>query len=88
MKKSQLLIAMAMMTVMGIVMTAAGILSLSEQSEGVSLGQALSQLWELHPAFGWSMAFYCAFMVLADLWVIAGALLKNNASPKTEPAAQ
>jgi hypothetical protein len=80
MKKSQLLIAMAMMTVMGVVVTGAGVLSLADQSTGFSLGQALGQLWNLHPAFGWTMGFYCVFMVLADLWVVAGALLKSSSS--------
>ncbi len=88
MRKSQLLITMALMTLVGIIITAAGILNLEEQSGFDSLGQALSQLWELHPAFGWTMAFYCAFMVLADLWVAAWALLKGNASPNTETTAR
>lgn len=87
MKKSQLLITMAFMTLVGILITAAGVLSLAEQSGYSSLGPALSQLWELHPAFGWSMGFYCAFMVLADLWVAAWALLKGNASSKAETTA-
>ena len=77
MKKAQLLTVMALMTVLGIGITAVGFFSLVQQDPSFSYSQAWAKLWELHAAFGWTMAIYCAFMLLLDLWMAAGMLRKN-----------
>ena len=93
MKKSQLLVVMALLTLAGIGITTVGFLNLAqeEHSTTYSFAQGWSQLWDLHAAFGWTMVIYCAFMLVVDL-CIARVILKGDyhydsalAGPETVP---
>ena len=74
MKKNELLTVMALLTVLGIGITAMGFLSLFHEDPSASFSQVWNQLWELHAGFGWTMAIYCSLMLAFDLWVMAGIL--------------
>jgi len=73
MKKSQLLTVMGLLTVAGIAMVSAALMSLSQQPE-VTIAQAWNDLWEQHALFAWVVTIYCSMMVLFDAWVVVGIL--------------
>ena len=79
MKKSQLLTVMGLLTVAGIAMVSAALMSLSQQPE-VTIAQAWNDLWEQHTFFAWVAMIYCSMMVLFDLWVVAGILRQRPIS--------
>jgi hypothetical protein len=86
-KKSQLLVVMALLTLAGIGITVVGFLDLAqeEHSTAYSFAQGWSQLWDLHAGFGWTMVIYCAFMLVVDL-CIARVILKGDYHSDSAPA--
>jgi hypothetical protein len=76
MKKSQLLTAMGLLTVVGIAMLAAGMLNLS-QAPDYTLTQAWNDMWDQHALFAWTATIYCSLMAAFDLWVIAGIIYQS-----------
>jgi membrane-bound ClpP family serine protease len=80
MKKSQLLTAMGLLTITGIAIVAAGLLSLSQQPS-YTFAQAWSELWDQHTLFAWVLTIYCSMMLAFDLWVVIGIL--SQAPEKT-----
>jgi hypothetical protein len=73
MKKSQMLTVMGLLTAAGIVMVAAGLMGLS-QDTNYSMTQAWNALWEQHTAFAWVASIYCVAMLACDAWFIIGMI--------------
>ncbi|HXL73882.1 MAG TPA: hypothetical protein VN963_09685 [bacterium] len=80
MKKSQLIAAMGMLTIAGIAIVAAGLLSLSRLPD-YTLTQAWNELWDQHTLFAWVLTIYCSIMIVFDLLVVAGILYQTPEKP-------
>jgi hypothetical protein len=80
MKKSQLLTAMGLLTIAGIGILAAGMLSLSQLPD-YTFTQAWNELWDQHTLFAWVLTIYCSVMVVFDVWVVVGILYQTPEKP-------
>jgi hypothetical protein len=77
MKKSQLITAMALLTIAGIAIVVAGLITISQLSD-MTVSQAWNELWDQHAMFAWVMTLYCSIMMTFDLWVIAGVITQAS----------
>jgi len=73
MNRSLLLIAMAMMTGLGIALFGFGMVDLT-QFPGQGFAQSWDQLWRYHSLFAWVATLYGCAMVFCDLWVVFSIL--------------
>jgi hypothetical protein len=76
MKKSQLITAMGLLTLVGVAFVAAGLMNLSLAPD-YTITQAWNELWDQHTLFAWVSTIYCSTMVVFDLWVAAGILRQS-----------
>jgi hypothetical protein len=77
MKKSQMLTAMGMLTLAGLVMVVAGLMGLS-QDPNTTISQAWSMLWDQHTIFAWVASIYCVAMLSCDAWFIIGMVAQSS----------
>ncbi len=77
MKKSQMLTAMGMLTLAGLVMVGAGLMGLS-QDPNTTISQAWNMLWDQHTFFAWVASIYCVAMLACDAWFIIGMIAQNS----------